>query len=811
MSKLIGDIRYGFRSFLKRPAFAAIVVLTLAVGIGATTAIFSVVNAVVLRRLPYENAPRIVAIEEFGKDGKPNQVTPANFIDWRAQNNSFEQLAAILERPANLASTDQAERIEIAVTSANFFSVFGTRALHGRLFIPEDEQAGHPSVAIVSHNLWQRRFGGDPQLIGKTVTLDGRSYTVIGITPQGFQYPNKTELWLPPLKLAPELDETSDVTQIRGLGYLSAVALLKPGVSLPQAASEMDTITSRLRQQYPDFNNKRFDRVVSLQQHLIGETKTMLWLLFGAVGFVLLIACANVANLMLARSASRQKEMAIREALGASRWRVMQQVLTESTLLALAGGALGLFSAWWGVALLAKLLPQDFPRAGEIAVDWRVLGFTLGISLLTGMLFGLAPALQLSGVETQESLKESNRGSSTSRRHNRLRNLLVVSEVALSVVLLAGAGLLFRSFVELNSVNAGFDPQQVLTVKVSPSGTNYRTDADYISFHSRVLERVRAIPGVQSVGAINSLPLVKGPTSSFRIDGRPLTTPDKWPSANYRNVSEDYFRAMKIPLVEGRVFNEHDNAQAPEVIIINQALARQNFPNEEPIGKRINFAGLEREGQPVWFQVIGVVADIRNLELREAASPEFYFSFRQDVWPGMSLAIRTSVEPESVASAVRLAVAEVDRSAPVSQIQTMQQRVSETVTQPRFNVFLLGIFAAIALLLSAAGIYAVTAYGVAQRTHEVGIRMALGAQRSDVLKLIVGGGMGWIGVGLGIGVVAAFGLTRLLKSALFGVSATDPLTFFAISVALIAVALLACYVPARRATKVDPLVALRCE
>jgi putative ABC transport system permease protein len=325
------------------------------------------------------------------------------------------------------------------------------------------------------------------------------------------------------------------------------------------------------------------------------------------------------------------------------------------------------------------------------------------------------------------------------------------------------------------------------------------------------LERVRAIPGVQSVGAINSLPLVKGPTSSFRIDGRPLTTPDKWPSANYRNVSEDYFRAMKIPLVEGRVFNEHDNAQAPEVIIVNQALARQNFPNEDPIGKRINFAGLEREGQPVWFQVIGVVADIRNLELREAASPEFYFSFRQDVWPGMSLAIRTSVEPESVASAVRLAVAEVDRSAPVSQIQTMQQRVSETVTQPRFNVFLLGIFGAIALLLSAAGIYAVTAYGVAQRTHEVGIRMALGAQRSDVLKLIVGGGMGWIGVGLGIGVVAAFGLTRLLKSALFGVSATDPLTFFAISVALIAVALLACYIPARRATKVDPLVALRCE
>jgi putative ABC transport system permease protein len=787
------------------------VVLTLAVGIGATTAIFSVVNAVVLRRLPYRNAQRIVAIEEFGKNGKPGQVTPANFIDWRAQSQSFEHLAAILERPANLALSDQAERIQIAVASANFFSVFGTEAVNGRLFIPADEQAGHAPVAVVSYSLWQRVFGSDSQLVGKSVTLDGRNYTVIGITPPDFQYPNKTELWLPPLKLAPELSETSDVTQIRGLGYLSAVALLKPGVSLAQAATEMDTITSRLRQQYPDFNNTRFDRVVSLQQHLVGETKTLLWLLFGAVGFVLLIACANVANLLLARSASRQKEMAIREALGASRWRVMRQVLTESTVLALAGGALGLFLAWWGVALLAKLLPQDFPRTGEIAVDWPVLGFTVAASLLTGILFGLAPALQLSRAETHETLKESARGSSTGRRHNRLRNLLVVSEVGLSVVLLAGAGLLFRSFVALNSVDAGYDPKQVLTVKVSPSGTKYRTDADYVSFHSRVLERVRAIPGVQSVGAINTLPLVKGPTASFRVEGRPETTPDKWPSANYRGVSEDYFRAMKIPLVEGRFFNEQDNDQSSRVIIINQALARQNFVNENPVGKRINLAGVERDGQPIWFQVIGVVGDVRNLELREEASPEFYFTYRQDVWAGMSLAIRTSVEPESVVSAVRFAVAEVDRTAPVSQIQTMEQRLSESVTQPRFNVFLLGVFGGIALLLSAAGIYSVTAYSVAQRTHEVGIRMALGAQRADVLKLIVGAGMGWIGVGVGIGVAAAFGLTRLLRTVLFGVSATDPLTFVAISFALIAVALLACYVPARRATKVDPLVALRYE
>jgi len=810
MKRLVGDIRYGIRSFLKRPAFAAIVVLTLAVGIGATTAIFSVVNAVILRRLPYRNAQRIVAIEELNANGKRVQVSPANFLDWRAQNRSFEQLAAILTRPANLALSDQAERIDIAVTSANFFSVFGTEAMQGRLFIPDDEQAGHTAVAVLSHNLWQRRFGSDPQFVGKSVTLDGRTYSVIGIAPPGFQYPEKVEVWLPPLKFAPELNETMDVTQVRGFGFLSAVALLKPEVSLTQAAADMETITAHLRQQYPDTNNQRFNRVVSLEKYLIGETSTMLWVLFGAVGFVLVIACANVANLLLARSASRQKEMAIREALGASRWRVIQQVLTESTMLALAGGALGLFLAWWSVALMAKLLPQDFPRAGEITIDWRVLGFALLASLLTGMLFGLAPALQLSGVETQESLKESGRGASTSRRHIRLRGLLIVSEVALSVVLLAGAGLLFRSFIQLQSVAAGFDPQQVLTVRVSPSGTNYRADSDYISFYNRVLERTASIPGVQSVGAINTLPLEKGPTAGFRIEGRPETTPDKWPSANYRGVSDDYFRAMKIPLIQGRTFSPQDRDQSPLVILINQALARENFGNEDPVGKRINFGNV-RDGQPVWFQVVGVVADVRSLELREQALPELYLTYRQDPWAGMSLVIRTSGEPESIASAVRFAVAQVDRTTPVSEIKTMDQRVSASVTQPRFNLFLLGIFSGIALLLSAAGIYAVTAYSVAQRTHEVGIRMALGAQRRDVLKLIVGGGMGLIGIGIVIGIATALALTRLLRSALFGVSATDPLTFVAITLALIAVALLACYIPARRATKVDPLEALRYE
>ncbi len=811
MNTLFKDIRYGLRSLLKHPGFTAIVVVTLAVGIGASAAIFSVVNTVLLRPLPYVRAERIVAIQELTQDGKRVQVTPANFLDWRAQNTVFDQLAAILTRPANLALADQAERINLAMTSANFFSVFGTEPEHGRFFIPADEQAGHAPIVVVSHGLWQRRFAGEASLVGKPITLDGVSYTVVGIAPAGFQYPDKTEVWVPPFKLAPALNERMDPTQVRGFGMLAAVALLKPGVSLTQAASEMETITARLRQQYPDTNNRRFNRVVSLHTHLVGETGSMLLLLFGAVSFVLLIACANVANLLLASAATRQKEMAIRTALGASRLRVMKQLLTESLMLALVGGAIGLLLALWGVALITKLLPQDFPRAGEINLDWRVLGFTLVASVLTGILFGLAPALQISKTDVQESLKESGRGASSSRRHNRLRNLLIVGEVALSVVLLVGAGLLFRSFLQLQSVNTGFTSQQVLTLQLSPAGSKYRRDADYISFYSQVMQRVSAIPGVEAVGAINTLPLDKGPTAGFRIEGRPPLTVDKWPGANYRTVSTDYFRAMNIPVVQGRAFNERDTETAPLVMIINQALASHDFPNENPIGKRINLGNTDPKGQPVWWQIVGVAANVRSLELREEAAPEFYLSSLQDAFSNMFVVVRTSVEPTSVAASVRRAAAEVDKSAAVSDVKTMEHIVNDAVTQPRFNLFLLGLFSGIALLLSAAGIYGVTAYSVTQRTHEFGIRMALGAQVGDVLKLIIRQGMLLISVGIAVGLLASFALTRLLRTLLFGVSVTDPLTFVAITLLLSVVALVACYIPARRATKVDPLIALRYE
>jgi len=811
METLLKDISYGFRSLFKHSGFSALVIITLALGIGASTAIFSVVNTVLLRRLPYAQADRIVAIQELDPKGTRVQVTPANFLDWRAQNTVFEHLAAILTRPANLATQNQAERVELAMASANFFQVFGVQPQRGRLFIPSDEQAGHARVVVLSHALWQRRFAGDLQLVGKPITIDGNSYTVIGIAPAGFQYPDKTEVWVPPFRLAPAVNEQMDPTQVRGWGMLAAVALLKPGVSLPQASSEMDVITSRLRQQYPDTNNRRFNRVVSLQEHLVGETGSMLLLLFGAVGFVLLIACANVANLLLGSAAARQKEMAIRTALGASRWRVVRQLLTESTILALVGGAFGLFFALWGVALMTKLLPKDFPRLSEINMDWRVLGFTLGASVLTGILFGLAPALQISKTDVQESLKESGRGASSGKRHNRLRNLLIVSEVALSVVLLVGAGLLFRSFIQLQAVNAGFTPQQVFTARLTPSGPRYKADADYVSFYSQVMQGISALPGVQSVGAINTLPLSKGPTGGFTIEGGPILTPDKVPTSNYRGVSPDYFRTMNIPIVQGRAFTERDSANAPLVIIVNQAAARRDFANENPVGRRISLGGRDPRGNPLWWEIVGVAADVRNLELREEASPEFYTSALQDTWAGMSVVVRTTVEPASLSPDVRRIVAEVDNSAPVSEVKTMAHVVDEAVTQPRFNLFLLGLFGGIALLLSTAGIYGVTAYAVTQRTHEFGIRMALGAQAGDVLKMILGQGMRLIGAGVVIGLGASFALTRLLKSLLFGVSVTDPMTFAAIALLLTFVALLACYIPARRATKVDPLIALRYE
>jgi putative ABC transport system permease protein len=811
MDALTKDLRFAFRGLTKRPAFTAIAVITLGLGIGATTAIFSVVNSVMLRRLPYPTADRLVAIRELNPDGNRVQTTGPNFLDWRAQNTVFEHLAAIKRTNINLALTDRSERINFAQTSANFFDVFGVGPQVGRLFVSGDEQAGHAPVVVLSDALWRRSFGADPGVVGQKISLDAESYTVIGVAPANFQYPDKVELWVPPLKLAPEFNREIEPTERRGMGYLNVVGLLKPGVSVAQAASEMETITSRLRQQYPETNNRRFNTVLSLQNHLIGESKTMLWLLFGAVVFVLLIACANVANLLLASAASRSKEMAIRTALGASRWRVMRQLLTESAILALAGGLLGLLFSSYGVTAIKMMLPQTFPRLNEIGMDWRVFGFTLGASLFTGFIFGLAPALHLSRADVQEAMKENARGTAGSSRHTRLRHALIVAEVALSVVLLAGAGLLFRSFMRLQAVNAGFTPQQVLTAQLSPAGPQFAEDSAIVAFYEQVLDRASAIPGVESAGVINTLPLSGGPTIAFRVEGRPILTVDKWIPTNFRSVSPDYFRAMNIPVLQGRTFTSDDRTGAPRKLMINQALAQRDFPGEDPVGKRITLGNTDENNQPIWFEIIGLTANVRSQELREEPPPELYFSAKQLTFQNMAIVVRSTIEPESLAPALRQAVAEVNRTVPVAQVQTMEHIVSESVTQPRFNLFLVGLFGGLALLLSAAGIYGVTSYTVTQRTHELGIRLALGAQVGDVLKLVLGQGMAVIGIGLVIGLAAAFALLRLMRSLLFGVGENDPLTFVAISVVLLLVALFACYVPARRATKVDPLIALRYE
>jgi putative ABC transport system permease protein len=811
METFIQDVRFGARMLRKHPGFTLVAVLTLAFGIGANTAIFSVVNSVLLRPLQYPNAERIVAIQELDEKGSRVQVTPANFLDWRAQNTMFEQLAAIYARTANLSAGEEAERIDLAMTSVNFFQVFGVRPHAGRFFLPEEESAGHPSVVVLSYGLWQRQFGGDPSLVGRSLMLDGQPFTVVGIAPAGFQYPNKTEAWIPPFKSVPTLNAQMDIERARGFGFLSVVGLLKPGASVTQAHDEMMAITARLRQQYPASNNNRFNRVVSLQTHLVGESRTALLLLLGAVALLLLIACANVANLLLARASTRQKEIAVRLALGATRLRLVRQLLVESVLLGLAGGIMGLLLGLWGVDLMRRLLPVDFPLAQSIGVDLRVLGFTLLVSFLTGIVFGLAPALQSTKPDVNEALKESARSSSGGARSNRVRSLLIVSEVALSLVLLIGAGLLFRSFLRLQAVELGFRPQSMLTFRLSPAGQNFRQDAQYVAFYSQVAERIKTLPGVEAVGVINTLPLVKGWTTSIMVQGRPLLTRDKWPPVNYRSVSPDYFRAVSVPVMKGRAFDERDNDKGPLVLLINQSLARRDFPGEEPIGKRLNFGGVDNDGQPIWFEIVGVVADVRSLELNAEPTPEIYTSYLQDPFANMSYVVRSQVEPKSLIPAVREVVRQVDKAQPIAEVREMEQIVSQAAAQPRFNSLLLGLFASLALLLAAAGIYGVMSYAVTQRTHEIGVRMALGAQTKDVLRLVVGQCMRLTLMGLALGLVCAFALTRVMVSLLYGVKPTDLSTFAGGTLLLIIVALAACYLPARRAIKVDPMIALRYE
>ena len=815
MDTLFQDLRYAFRMLLKRPGFTAVAVLALALGIGANSAIFSVVNGVVLRALPYKDPESLMMVWSLLQAPAGSQefpVSAADFTDWRDQNQVFEQIAAFHSQPFNITGAGEPEFLGGVRASANLFSLLGIEAKLGRTFLPEEDQPGAGHVVVISHGLWERRFGSDPNIIGQKLTLNDEPYTVVGVMPPGFQFPRKGEMpagyqFPRQADLYTPLAWTPNQIGNRGREFLAVIARLKPGVTVAQASADMDGIAERLKQQYPQFNTNKEVVIVPLHQQVVSNVRTALLVLLGAVGFVLLIACANVANLLLARAASRQKEIAIRTALGASRSRVIRQLLTESMLLSLTGGTLGLLLSMWGVDLLTAISPANLPRVDTISVDVRVFAFTLAVSLLTGIIFGLVPAIQASKPDVNEALKEGGRASSVG--HNRFRSVLVVSEVALSLVLLIGAGLMIRSFVHLLNSSPGLKPENVLTLDVGLPRTKY-TGPQQAAFFQQVIERLKSLPGVQSAGAVYPLPLSGAEEGmGFGIEGRAALAPGEVYSAGPRWVSPDYFNVMGISLLRGRELTDRDGSDSPRVVVINEAMAARYFPDEDPIGKRVAFDQVNKA--PNWREIVGVIGDVKHLALDSDPKPEMYFPFAQFPSFFMTLVMRTSGDPLNLVAAARSEVLAVKNDQPISNVHTMEELLSNSIAQRRFNMLLLSIFAGVALLLAAVGIYGVMSYSVAQRTHELGVRMALGAQTSHVLALVVKQGMTLALAGVGIGLAAAFALTRILASLLYGVSATDPLTFSVIALLLASVAFVACYLPARRATKVDPMVALRYE
>jgi putative ABC transport system permease protein len=804
MGTLLQDLRYGLRMLLKNPGFTAVAICALALGIGANSAIFSVVNTVLLRPLPYHDPERIVWIEgvNLSKGIPSSSISPPDFADWRNENQVFEQMTAFRTGGAALTGGDEPERIAAAYVYASFFPVLGVKPALGRAFLPEENQVGRDGVVILSHGLWQRRFGADPNMIGKTLTMSGTPVTVVGIMPPGLRFPEQTEVWRP-LAIRPDDDR-------RDNRFLLAMGRLKAGVTLRQAQSQIDTINDRLAQNYVETNTGWGVKLSGLQAALVGETRPALLALLGAVALVLLIACANVANMLLARAAARQKEIAIRTALGASRMRVIRQLLTESIMLSLMGGALGLLLGVWLTDLLVAISPRDTPRLDEISLDGRVLGFTLAIACLTGLIFGLAPALQASRHDLNESLKEGGRSSTEGRGRNRVRSLLIVSEVALSLMLLVGAGLLIKSFMRLRDVDPGFNPANVLTTRISLTAAKYPEKAQRTSFYEQLLERIRGLPEVESAAAVLTLPLGGSNINlgrTFIPEGRPLA-PEESSDASFQMITPDYFRVMGIPVNAGRTFTNQDTAQTTPVVIINEALARKIFPGEDPVGRRLTVWRDEK----FMREIVGVVGNVKPSALdAEDDALQLYVPHAQDPSNVMSLVIRTKGEPTTLTAAVRREVLALDRDQPVYDVKTMEDVVAAAVAPRRAPMLLFSVFASVALLLAAVGIYGVISYSVTRRTHEIGIRMALGAQTKDVLKMVVGRGMALTLIGISIGLVAAFALTRVMSSLLFNVSATDPLTFAVVAVLLAAVALVASYIPARRATKIDPMVALRYE
>ncbi len=802
MQTLLQDLRYSVRVLLKQPSFTLIAVLTLALGIGATTAIFSVVNAVLLRPLPFPQAERVVRLWETTPQGNGLRVAVRypNFQDWRQQNQAFTHLAAYREDGFNLQTGAEARRLEGARVTVDFFNVLGVQPAQGRAFSSQEDTPGGERVVILSHALWQQSFGGDAQWLGRQLKVDGQNHTVVGIMPPGFSFPGygytneETHLWFPSALEAPSTG--------RGPHFLRVLGRLKTGTRVEQARTELDTIAQRLEQSYPDTNKGSRVFMIPLQKFYNEELQRPLYVLLGAVLFVLLIACANVANLLLARNAARERELAVRAALGAGRGRLIRQLLTESLLLVAVGGACGLLLAAWGIELLTNFGPRDIPRLQEATLDARVLWFTLAVSVLTGLIFGLAPAWQRAGFDLNAALKAGARA--TDGAGQRLRKGLVVTEVALAMLLLVGAGLMLKSFVRLQQVAPGFDAQGGLTMEINLPPEKYAKPEQRAALLERVLAQLRTLPGVAFAGATHRLPLRGNSAMGFEIEGRPSTEGQPRLRANYRAITPEYFRALGTPLIAGRTYTDEEAWRKSSAIIINQTLARRHWPNENPIGKRLKLGGTSLE-------IIGVAADAKENGLTAEVSDGLYVAYVASAAPAMTLVLRTDTDPLSLAAAASAEIRRIDHEQAVSGINTLSGLLNETTAQPRFNTALLALFALLALVLAAIGIYGVIAYAVTQRTQEIGLRMALGAQTRDVLRLVIAQGIKLTLTGVACGLAGAFALTRLMKSLLFGVSATDPLTFAAVVGFLLIIALLACWLPARRATKVDPMIALRCE
>ncbi len=809
------DVRYGLRMLAKSPGFSSVAILTLALGIGANTTIFSVVNAVLLQPLPFSEPDRLVAA--VGIDAHNNEhgrpLSYPDFADLRKQTQSLEGLAAYSSADFTLTNAGEPLHVHGETVSADLFAVLRARPLLGRTFNETEDQVG-TRVVILSQGLWKERFGADPNIAGRTIKLDGQIYSVIGVMPAEFQFPLESEprvLWTTMAGMAsPGADGDRPITEQRGAHFLSAIGRLKPGVTLQQADQETAAIATGLEKQFPATDGHLSIGLQPQIEALVGDIRPVLLMVLGAVAFLLLIACANTANLLLARASGRQREMAIRVSMGAARGRILRQLLTESVLLSLAGGLLGLLIAVWGTRLFATLASVPIPRLKSATVDFRVLGFTLVVSLLTGVLFGLAPAFHALRFDLFHSLKEGGRNTTEGKGHSRLRSLLVISEIALSVVLLIGASLLLESMIHLVRQSPGFDPHNVLAFNINLPDVRYGKPEQSIAFYEQLLGRLRAVPGVSSASAALPLPLSSDVIrTTFEIEGRPVAKSDE-PRTHFRSIDPEYFHTMRIPLIAGREFSARDKRDALQVVIVNQAFAQKFFPNEDPIGKHIK-PGISDNGPEKMREIVGVVGDVKHRALWSDSDPESYVPYDQVAIGGMNLVMRTGGNPMSLLSAAREQVRALDSELPVYGAQTLGDYVSASIASRKFISILCGVFAAAGLLLAVVGLFGVMSYTVAQRTHELGVRAVLGAAELDILRLIVRQGMVMTLAGIAIGIVGALAVSRVLVSELFGIKPTDPLTFAGVALLLAGVALVACYLPARRATHVDPMVALRYE